>query len=383
MGGSTIRWASFYTFLGVVAAIGQKTTLTFEPNGEGLRLGGSDLVPTLRVDSSDWGGVIRTANDVAADFGRVLGKDGIVWLTNSTAKPSTSAVIIAGTVGKSSLIDDLVKASKIDVSGIQGKWESFTSQLVENPTADVKSALVIAGSDKRGTIFGLYDISEQIGVSPWYWWADVPSKKRTDIYAAPTRKTEGPPSVKYRGIFLNDESPALSNWARGYFKGGGATFQSPFYVRVFEVILRLRGNYLWPAMWDSKFYADDSKNGPLADYYGIVMGSSHTEPMARADKEKSTVSGSWDWKTNKKGVTDYMRQGAQRAKGWETIFTVGMRGVNDAASASMDAPALEDVIKTQQGILKEVVSTNLSSIPQMFSIYKVSAFSSLFHVVRL
>jgi hypothetical protein len=140
----------------------------------------------------------------------------------------------------------------------------------------VASALAIAGSDKRGAIFGLYDISEQIGISPWYWWADVPPKAKTHIFASEVTKTDGPPSIKYRGIFLNDGQPALTNWIRQFYPNSpyGPGFNSNLYSRVFELLLRLKANYLWPAMWDSMFYVDDTASGPLADTYGIVGDSS-------------------------------------------------------------------------------------------------------------
>jgi hypothetical protein len=142
-------------------------------------------------------------------------------------------------------------------------------------------------------------VSEQIGVSPWYWWADVPPKKKTAIYALNSKKTQGPPSIKYRGIFINDEQPALTNWVNSNY---GGKYDSRFHAKVFELLLRLRANYFWPAMWNSKFYVDDSKNGPLADEMGIVMGTSHTEPMARADKEKVKP---WDWKSNQNNLKKY------------------------------------------------------------------------------
>jgi hypothetical protein len=153
-----------------------------------------------------------------------------------------------------------------------------------NPISGLASALVIAGSDKRGTIYGIYDISEQIGVSPWYWFSDVATALRTDIYALNVHKVQGSPSVKYRGIFLNDKQPALTNGVEE--KYGGVGYVSGFYTRVFKLLLRLRANSLWPTMWDSMFAIDDSKNQPLADSYGIVMGTSHTEPLMRSTKEQ-------------------------------------------------------------------------------------------------
>jgi hypothetical protein len=204
--------------------------------------------------------------------------------TSTDQPPSAGPVIIAGTIGKSTLIDSLVSAGKIEVSSIKGQWEAFETQILANPISGLASALVIAGSDKRGTIYGIYDISEQIGVSPWYWFSDVATALRTDIYALNVHKVQGSPSVKYRGIFLNDKQPALTNGVEE--KYGGVGYVSGFYTRVFKLLLRLRANSLWPTMWDSMFAIDDSKNQPLADSYGIVMGTSHTEPLMRSTKEQ-------------------------------------------------------------------------------------------------
>lgn len=224
---------------------------------------------------------------------------------------------------------------------------------------------MLAGSDKRGTIYSLYDISEQIGVSPWYWWADVPPKKHTALYALPRMKTQGPPSIKYRGLFINDEQPALTNWIKEKY---GGVYNSAFHTKVFELLLRLRANYFWPAMWASKFHVDDSKNGPLADEMGIVMGTSHTEPMARADKEKVKP---WDWKSNQSNLKKYMQDGATRSKNWEVVWTLGMRGDGDTASPTLDAKSLVDVFTAQQSILKSTLgTTSLNSVPQMWCVYK-------------
>lgn len=256
-------------------------------------------------------------------------------------------------------------AGKINVASTKGKWESFTSAIVQKPLDGVDQALVLAGSDKRGTIYAIYDISEQIGVSPWYWFADVPPKKHDALYALPKTKVQGPPSIKYRGIFINDEAPALSNWIQEKY---GGVYNSQFYAKVFELLLRLRANYFWPAMWSAIFHTDDTKNGPLADEMGIVMGTSHTEPMARADKEKVKP---WDWKSNKNNLVKYMQEGATRSKNWEVVWTLGMRGDGDTASPTLDAKSLVDVFTAQQKILQDTLTnTSLDAVPQMWCVYK-------------
>ncbi|KAF2265992.1 hypothetical protein CC78DRAFT_170348 [Lojkania enalia] len=346
-----------------VWAIGQPASLAFSETEGGLKLAGAGSAPTIVIDSKDWPGVTRAGNDLANDFGLVTGTKGKT--VTSFSGLSNTPVIIAGTVGKSPLIDSLVSDGKIDVSSIKGKWESFITKIVENPADGVSSAFVLAGSDKRGTIYALYDISEQIGVSPWYWWADVPPKKKTAIYALPSTKIQGSPSVKYRGIFLNDEQPALTNWVNANY---GGKYDSRFHAKVFELLLRLRANYFWPAMWNSRFHTDDSRNGPLADEMGIAMGTSHTEPMARADKEKVKP---WDWKSNQNNLKRYMQDGATRSKNWEVVWTLGMRGDGDTASPTLDANTLVDVINFQQGILKSTLSVSeLKDVPMMWCVYK-------------
>ncbi|KAF1846398.1 glycoside hydrolase family 115 protein [Cucurbitaria berberidis CBS 394.84] len=343
-------------------AIGQPASLVFTETIGALKLSDTGSALPIIIDTKDWPGVVHAGNDLANDFGLVTGTKGKV--TTSTSGLSNATVIIAGTIGKSSLIDSLVSSGKLEVAAIKGKWESFTSQVVSDPVQGIQSALVLAGSDKRGTIYAIYDISEQIGVSPWYWWANVPPKKKTNIYALPITKSQGPPTIKYRGIFLNDEQPALTNWVRANY----GKYDSRFHAKVFELLLRLRANYFWPAMWDSKFYVDDSKNGPLADEMGIVMGTSHTEPMARADKEKVKP---WDWKNNQNNLKKYMQDGLTRAKSWETLWTLGMRGDGDTASPTLDAKSLVDVINYQQSILKSTLGlSNLSGVPQMWCVYK-------------
>ncbi|KAF2450942.1 glycoside hydrolase family 115 protein [Karstenula rhodostoma CBS 690.94] len=344
-------------------AIGQPASIAFSETKGALKLGGTGLAPTIVIDSKEWAGVTRAGNDLANDFGLVTGTKGKV--VSGTSGLSNTPVIIAGTIGKAPLIDSLVSAGKIDVSNIKGKWESFTSTLVEKPVEGIDQALILVGSDKRGTIYAIYDVSEQIGVSPWYWWADVPPKKHNALYALPKTKTQGPPSIKYRGLFINDEQPALTNWVKSNY---GGVYDSRFHAKVFELLLRLRANYFWPAMWASKFHVDDSKNGPLADEMGIVMGTSHTEPMARADKEKVKP---WDWKRNQSNLKKYMQDGATRSKNWEVVWTLGMRGDGDTGSPTLDAKSLVDVFTAQQSILKSTLGvSSLNTVPQMWCVYK-------------
>jgi len=365
---------------GATIAHDQKPSVfTFEAGGTGLQLGasGSGLAPEIRVAPDDSAGVKRVANDLAHDFGRVLGVNGTVVVTdwpNSVTKSSSRPIILLGTIGQSSLIDTLVSSKKIDVSAVTNKWETYSYQVVSQPWAGRDAVLVIAGSDMRGTVYGAYDVSEKIGVSPWHYWADVPPTKRQYIYAGSATLTEGPPSVKFRGIFLNDEAPVLTGWAGKKFTKSqyGSPFTVEFYKLIFELVLRLKGNYVWPAMWSSLFYMDHPSNGPTADEYGIFMGTSHHEPMARAEKEQQRfLTGTWDWSANKANVKTFMEAGVTRAKNWSTLYTLGMRGSGDAASPTLTSSALQEVIQWQQSALTRIIGKPLSEIPQAWVMYKV------------
>jgi hypothetical protein len=315
------------------------------------------------------------------DIGRVTGREPILSSNQETRGPRT---ILIGTIGKSPLIDGLVGAHKIDVSSIVGKWESFSVQVVPNPLPGVESGLVIVGSDKRGTIFGIYDLSEQIGVSPWYWWDGVSIKKKNEIFVKPGRYTQGPPSVKYRGIFLNDEAPDLSNWVREKYgvvdgiPGKPANYGHAFYTNIFELILRLKGNYLWPAMWNNAFNEDDPQNPILADEYGIVMGTTHQEPMLRAQKEwdrkyQKTI-GSWNYAKHPEEVENFWREGLRRNKNYESIITLGLRGANDTPMAPGGPEAnrtlLEKIIGVQRKMIAEEINPDVAQVPQLWCLYK-------------
>ena len=274
-------------------ALGQVQFVENVPHQGDFSIVQGKTAATVYVDANDWPGVIRAAGDLQADVARVTGRTPVI--THDGTSPGPELIII-GTIGRSIMIDQLMREGKIDASPIAGKWESFFIQVVPQPLPGVASALVIAGSDKRGTIYGIYDLSEQMGVSPWYWWADVTPEHRDALFVKPGKYLQGPPSVKYRGIFLNDEAPDLSNWITNKFgmvpprtnppiPPGVADYNHQFYTKLFELILRLKGNYLWPAMWNNAFNEDDPLNPKLADEYGIVMGTSHQEPMLRAQKE--------------------------------------------------------------------------------------------------
>ena len=324
---------------------------------------------SIYVDPDDYAGVIRAATDLRADIARVTSRASAI---THDEKEFGAVVIVAGTIGKNRIIDRLIRDKTLDVTQVAGKWESFLIQVVPKPLPGVASALIIAGSDKRGAIYGIYDLSEQIGVSPWYWWADVPVAHKDALFVKPGKYVQGEPAVKYRGIFLNDEAPALSGWTKEKFGG----FNHEFYVKVFELLLRLKGNYLWPAMWGSAFSEDDPLNPKLADEYGVVMGTSHHEPMLRAQQEwKRHGQGPWNYNTNAATLRAFWEEGIQRNKNYESIVTIGMRGDGDMPMAPADdMPAnmalLEKVVADQRAILAKDVNPQLPEIPQLWALYK-------------
>jgi hypothetical protein len=324
------------------------------------------------VDAADHAGVIRAATDLTVDIERVTGVRPVLGTCDSF---SGNVVVFAGTLGKSGVIDALIKRGKIDVSRIAGQWESFLIATVDDPLPNVSRALVIAGSDKRGTIYGIYEVSEQIGVSPWYWWADVPVRQRKELWLASGSHVQGPPAVKYRGIFINDEDPCLGGWSREKFGG----VNSKMYVHMFELLLRLKGNYLWPAMWGKAFNEDDPDSPRLADEYGIVMGTSHHEPMLRAQKEWTTHhqaygNGEWNYVTNSDGLKKFWAEGIRRNRNYESVVTMGMRGDGDMAmpdAGGFDAnkKLLERIITDQRAILSRETGKNPAEVPQLWALF--------------
>lgn len=318
---------------------------------------------SIIVSENDWKGVTRAAKDLQADIKKVTGLNADFLID----KPIGMAIII-GTIGNSKVIDQLIKTNKINVAGIAGSWESTLIEVVKNPMPGVDSALVIAGSDKRGTIYGIYELSYQIGVSPWHYWADVPVQKSNTLYAISGRHVTAAPSVKYRGIFLNDEAPALSGWSQKEFGG----FNSKFYGKVFELILRLKGNYLWPAMWGNAFNDDDKMNPILADEYGVVIGTSHHEPLTRAhDEWKRYKGGKWNYDQNPEQLRAFWETGFKRVADKEQIITVGMRGDGDEPMTEGTATALlEKIVKDQREIITKVTRKPASETPQIWALYK-------------
>ncbi len=321
----------------------------------------------IYVDINDYPGIVRVANDLKTDILRVSGASSTIV---DDVKDAGKYVIVVGTIGKSAAIDQLVDERKIDVGGLNGKWESFLIQVVPKPWPGILSALIIAGSDKRGTIYGAYDLSEEMGVSPWHFWEDVPPKHHAELFVKAGKYLQGPPPVKYRGIFINDEAPDLTGWAKEKFGG----YNHAFYTNVFELLLRLKANYLWPAMWNNCFNEDDPLNPKLADEYGIVMGTSHVEPMMRADKEWGRAGypeSQWNFDKSPVILSNFWRAGIERNWPYENIITMAMRGkIDTAMSPTANIALLEKIMATQREIVADVYHTNAADVPQLWALYK-------------
>lgn len=322
-------------------------------------------VSSILVSKSDYSGVLKVVNHLKADLKTVTGA--APSILNEKNVKSKNLVII-GTYGKSEFIQALIKRGKIEESLLKDKREKFVVVSVNNPLPGIDKALVIAGSDKRGTIYGIYDLSYQIGVSPWHFWADVPAVQQTELHVLPGIHTQNEPKVKYRGIFINDEAPALSGWVTEQY----GAFNSDFYEKVFELILRLKGNYLWPAMWGRMFYVEDERNAELADEYGIVMGTSHHEPLTRAHAEwEKFGTGDWNFNTNPEGLIDFWTKGMQRMGTKESLVTIGMRGDGDEPMTEGTAiELLENIVKTQRDIIENVTGKPAEETPQIWALYK-------------
>jgi hypothetical protein len=339
-------------------------------SGNTLTLKDKSTNAVLLIKPGTDGGVMRAALNLQADINKVTGTMPVMANQSTTAQ---QPLIIIGTLNTGSYIDDLIKNKKFDASGLKGKREKYIIQNIKNPFGGSGEVILIAGSDKRGTIYGIYEFSKQIGVSPWHYWADVPVSHKDDLYFIKGTYTDGEPAVEYRGIFINDEAPALSGWAKETFGG----FNSKFYEKVFELLLRLKANYMWPAMWGNAFYDDDPASGPLANEMGIIMGTSHHEPMALAQSDwhryikKNNLPNVWDYSKNGTELRKFWETGIKRSKDWEKLVTVGMRGDGDEAmSEGTNIGLLEDIVKDQRSIIEKVTGKKAQKTPQVWALYK-------------
>jgi len=331
------------------------------------------------VEPDAFEGVKRVAKKVAADFEKVCGK-----LPEITEKPENApGLVLFATLGKSPLTDALIREGKFDPSPIRGKREVYQIKLIDKPFDGVSKALLVCGGDKRGTIYGMFALSEFIGVSPLHFWGDAEPQKRERIEITGKIETVSKePSVKYRGFFINDEWPCFGEWTFARYGG----FTAEVYDHVFELLLRLKGNYLWPAMWTSCFALDGpgSLNEELADIYGVIVGASHHEPCLRASEEWDKVRGpdsvygnDWNYNKNKNGLLRYWEDALKRSGKYEKLITIGMRGERDSSMLGEEGEflreninLLKDIIKSQRELIKKHVNQNLDEVPQLLALYK-------------
>jgi hypothetical protein len=334
---------------------------------------------TLCIDPRD-AAVVRVAADALA--GDVALVTGVRPTVRASAGAPAGPVVLIGTLGHSAVIDKLIASGKLPASGLRGQWESYAISVVEKPLSGVPRALVIVGSDRRGTAFGVFELARRLGVSPWVWWADVAPAHHTALYVQPGRLVQGPPAVQYRGIFLNDEDWGLRPWAARHLDKDVQDIGPNTYARLFELLLRLKANYIWPAMHPgTKAFYYYPANPRLADRYAIVVGSSHCEPMLRNNvfewaenyaHEYGQKPGPWRYDLNGPQMYRYWEDRVKAAANYESVYTVGMRGIHDG---SMPGPSdraakvhlLDSIITDQRRLLGRY---HAQPVPQIFCPYK-------------
>lgn len=311
------------------------------------------------------------ANDVKEVSGQILG----VATTKETPQKNC---IIVGTLGHNEWIDQMIAKKKLDVETLKNRWESYLVQLVRNPLPGVDKALVIVGSDRRGVAYGLLSVSRTIGVSPWYWWADAPIVKKDQLHLKVDKYISKEPTVKYRGIFINDEDWGLYRWSKRNFEKEVGNFGPRTYAKVCELLLRLQANYLCPAMHDASMaFHRIPENRVVADRFAIIMGSSHCEPLLfnTASEWKRDKMGEWDYINNKKGVDSVLNARVKECAPFENVYTLALRGLHDRAmNASNDMgdrkDMLQEALMAQRQMLIDAIGKPGEEIPQAFTPYK-------------
>lgn len=334
----------------------------------------------LFTDSRDAKVVSIAADAFAEDYKQVSGRS----LLHTNKPDWTGNRIVAGTIGQSAFIDTLIKGRAIKVDSLKGQWERFCIQVIDNPFSPAHRLLVIAGSDRRGTAFGLFHLSRLMGVSPFVWWADVVPEKKQRLWIG-GQLISAPPSVQFRGIFINDEDWGLQPWAAGKMDMAIRDIGPKTYARVFELMLRLKANYIWPAMHPCTkafyYYKDNPK---VADDYAIIVGGSHCEPMLRNnvfewsenyEAEYGKKPGEWRYDLNKDQIYTYWDDRIKEAKNYENVYTIGMRGVHDGSMPGPKDPdaklsLLQQVISDQRKILQDRYGRAPGEVPQIFVPYK-------------
>jgi Glycosyl hydrolase family 115/Gylcosyl hydrolase family 115 C-terminal domain/Glycosyl hydrolase family 67 N-terminus len=362
--GKTLAFETYEPYISEEAAAG------YFPLAQKERL--ADVV----VDTNDFKVAQIATADLVSDIERVTGRKPALKKSTDTL---SEQVVLVGTLGRSPVIDRLVKENKLEVKDIQGQWESFVIVAVSDPLPGVKQALVIVGSDRRGTAYGVYELAKRIGVSPWYWWADVTPLHRAALYVSNERLRVGPPAVKYRGIFINDEMWGLRPWAmKTYAPEEGHGLGPRTHAKIFELLLRLRANHLWPAMHNGDGgtipFNCYEQNKTVADDYAIVMGSSHIEPMLRnnisgAEWDREYPGEPWDYTVNKEHIYKYWEDRVKANGKYENVYTMGKRGKDDEPGKEITVPILEQIIADQRTILKKWADQEITRVPQVLIAY--------------
>ena len=328
-------------------------------------------------DGKDATVVRKSASLFVDDVRRVTGQE-LKIDESKPGKVSARYAIIAGTIGKSGWIDVLASRNKIDTAAIAGSWERYMIEEVNNPVPGIKKAIVVAGSDRRGTAYGLLSISKAIGVSPWYWWADAPIKQQKQVSVKVDKFISKTPSVKFRGVFINDEDWGLYRWSKRNFEKERGNFGPRTYAKVCELLLRLQANYLCPAMHDASMaFHRIPENRLVADSFAIVMGSSHCEPLLfnTASEWKRDKMGEWDYINNKDGVNKVLKSRVDECAPFENVYTLALRGLHDRAmnasnNMSDRKEMLQEALMAQRQMLVDAIGKRAEDIPQAFTPYK-------------
>jgi hypothetical protein len=358
----------------VGGASAQQLSVDTEASAGAFPLATGARVADLLIDARDAKVAQLAAGAFAGDVELVTGRRPRLL---SDAAACDGPVVIVGTLGRGAVVDRLAREKIIDVSAVNGRWESALIAAVTDPLPGVARGLVIAGSDRRGTAYGVFELSRRIGVSPWNWWADVVPARKAELHVS-GRWILDSPKVRYRGIFLNDEDFGLKPWAAKTFEPEIDDIGPKTYARIFELLLRLRANYCWPAMHEcTRAFNYYPRNKQVADDYAIVMGSSHCEPLLRSNPDEwpRDGKGEWNWVTNRENILDYWRVRMQENAAFENVWTVGMRAIHDSAmpgGGTLDEKTrrLEDVIRAQRDLIADLVNNDVASAPQILVPYK-------------
>jgi len=340
-------------------------------NRDIFKLVSTEKKATICIDKNETSVVKKAAGMFQHDVLEITGQK----LNFRNGFDKRGSVIVAGTLGQSKLLKQIIQKYKLNTDSVQGRWEAFSIQIVERKAGNL---LVIMGSDRRGTAYGILELSRMIGISPWIWWADVKPAQKKELSINLPKPVFQKPSVQFRGIFLNDEDWGLKPWASKTFEPEVGEIGPKTYGKIFELLLRLRANTIWPAMHESTtpFYYVKG-NAAMADSFGIIISTSHCEPMMRSNPVEwdHKTRGEYNFFTNKKAVTEYWNERLTEVSNYENIYTVGMRGIHDGAmegakTIPQQVEGLTDVFEVQRQLLNKSLHKKAEDIPQIFIPYK-------------